>query len=537
MRLEYVQEPTLPALAWCAEIDLASGRCQLRHGRSVHTEADWFVEGAWDAPFPDGGFWSADYFLGSGGRVVDGGLSFTTASHTLERLHWIRVGVRYLVSNSLVAILAATADELDPKYPYYEADLMSFVRGPERARRSIPTRAGRRVHLLNVATLNMDTGGRVLEERRAPPRSPFTDFVSYRAELARIVTSLARNAGDPARQRTYRPLATVSSGYDSTACAVLAREAGCRDAVTFTSARPGRSQGDDSGERVAAVLGLEVATFDRTDYLRRQDMPEAEFLATGTGGEDVVMCALEPALGGRMLLTGFLGDTVWGMPSDRRRLDEYAMTYPAGASLAEFRLRVDFLHLPLPQLQHALLGRVQAISRRPEMLPWTLGTAYDRPIPRRIAEEAGVPRESFGQEKKAVTQPFYWNESLAEVLSGTSMEHFDSLTGAWPLFPRRRDRWRFAMGRLMHLATLRILWRRQALARRLGWPVPPDLPVSARFRQPLSRNVFGVHWGCATIAGRYLALAPGAPSLSEGAPSLPGTVGDAAGDLEVGNQG
>jgi hypothetical protein len=35
------------------------------------------------------------------------------------------------------------------------------------------------------------------------------------------------------------------------------------------------------------------------------------------------------------------------------------------------------------------------------MAPWRLGVLYDRPIPRRIAEEAGVPREYFGQKKMA----------------------------------------------------------------------------------------------------------------------------------------
>jgi hypothetical protein len=33
------------------------------------------------------------------------------------------------------------------------------------------------------------------------------------------------------------------------------------------------------------------------------------------------------------------------------------------------------------------------------MAPWRLRNGYDRPIPRRIAEEAGVPRPAFGQSK------------------------------------------------------------------------------------------------------------------------------------------
>ena len=34
---------------------------------------------------------------------------------------------------------------------------------------------------------------------------------------------------------------------------------------------------------------------------------------------------------------------------------------------------------------------------------WRLNNDYDRPIPRRLAEEAGLPRDSFGQKKMATT--------------------------------------------------------------------------------------------------------------------------------------
>ncbi len=40
-----------------------------------------------------------------------------------------------------------------------------------------------------------------------------------------------------------------------------------------------------------------------------------------------------------------------------------------------------------------------AITRSEEMGPWTLGVSYDRPIARRLAEEAGVSRALFGQRK------------------------------------------------------------------------------------------------------------------------------------------
>jgi hypothetical protein len=41
------------------------------------------------------------------------------------------------------------------------------------------------------------------------------------------------------------------------------------------------------------------------------------------------------------------------------------------------------------------------ITESPELRPWGLENTYDRPIPRRIAEQAGVPRDLFGQVKTA----------------------------------------------------------------------------------------------------------------------------------------
>ena len=44
---------------------------------------------------------------------------------------------------------------------------------------------------------------------------------------------------------------------------------------------------------------------------------------------------------------------------------------------------------------------VRDITTSAEMRPWSIGGDYDRPIPRRALEEAGVPRELFGQIKYA----------------------------------------------------------------------------------------------------------------------------------------
>ena len=39
---------------------------------------------------------------------------------------------------------------------------------------------------------------------------------------------------------------------------------------------------------------------------------------------------------------------------------------------------------------------IEYLACSDEMAPWSLGNDYDRPIPRRIVEEAGIPRALFG---------------------------------------------------------------------------------------------------------------------------------------------
>ena len=60
----------------------------------------------------------------------------------------------------------------------------------------------------------------------------------------------------------------------------------------------------------------------------------------------------------------------------------------ASDSLGEFRLRAGFVHYPLPYVGALHGPAIHAITHSAEMRPWKLGTGYyDRPIPRRIAEE------------------------------------------------------------------------------------------------------------------------------------------------------
>ena len=84
------------------------------------------------------------------------------------------------------------------------------------------------------------------------------------------------------RSSLSRTAIPSTSGYDSPTCAVLARAAGCTEAITFTSARGDFAEREDSGHRVANHLGLSCTERDPKAYLSRDDCPEAEFVALRT---------------------------------------------------------------------------------------------------------------------------------------------------------------------------------------------------------------------------------------------------------------
>src|SRR5256885_910422 len=98
---------------------------------------------------------------------------------------------------------------------------------------------------------------------------------------------------------------------------------------------------------VAERLGLEVLEFDREQY-REQEGSEFEFLATGNGGEDMVMAPLAGLFSGRLVFTGFYG-LIW----DRINPDmgpDLLKSDASGCSLEEFRLRAGFIHFPIPYI-------------------------------------------------------------------------------------------------------------------------------------------------------------------------------------------
>ena len=530
MELRSRCNPGLPRLAWCARVNRGVDQVTVEHGPWVEVQPQFFFEGAWSGPFEAAALYEATAVLGSGGMLHGDDVVFIPSSHTLERLYSVRLPDAVLVSNSLVYLLAVLGDALDPAYIEYEADFLSILKGYHRARRSIPTRARRKVTLHYHARLRV---GRDLAARDEPPPPlpRFPDYRSYVSHLEQIARDCVENARDRRRTVQYAPLASVSTGYDSPACAVVARACGCDSAVTFARARmelnaSDPSDADDGGEAIAERLGMAVEVFDRSSYLERSDHPEAEFLATGNGGDDVIMSVLADRLPGTVFFTGFRGDTIWGFSAQAEQDSAHFRSKdPSGASLGEFRLRLGFIHAPLPVLTMPRHGDILAISQSPEMAPWRLGNDYDRPIPRRLVESSGVSREAFGQEKKAITQPFWVTRDNTSMFSGSSWKAIEQFSHE--LGRRNRESLLHRVRRGWAFLCLSAVWRGGVLAERLDIRFSVRLPMGLRLLT--SETGYKFHWAVSLLYDRYssstLGPAGAAESFELGSP-LPGAVRD-----------
>jgi len=496
LRFEFVACPTLPRLGWCAQLREGGAVARVYHGPWVETCDGWFVEGAWTGDFERGALDDARFNVGTGGVLRADRAVFCSPSDLIERLYSVRVGSELYLSNSLVFLLAMTEDEPDPVFPfYYHAMRAHFMDGIHRKRKTIPTRSGRRVALHDHCQVAVGPDLRVerIEKPAFPRPASYGDYVGL---LEGVLAEVLENAASPQRRHArYTGLATVSGGYDSNALAVLLAKLGVREALTFFDRAPGR----DSGAEVARRLGLTVHEYDRYGFQTRPGLDESEFFA-GARGSDVVLAVCEEPLVGKLLVIGRHGDVVFGM-SPRKRLPDLQTLrdfVTSGTTMIEFRLRVGFLNFN-PLYTAALhVSALHEISRSEEMKPWRVGGAYDRPIPRRILEEAGIPRGLFGN-CKAATAAVHLR--TARALTPASRADFEAYRSAMP----RASWWREKLEQ--RLVKLRSRLRKASLAESL-------IPVPRRYERLIEMD-YGMHWGHARVRPRY---AEAVAARSQGAP-------------------
>ncbi len=384
------------------------------HGPDVETGAHGFCEAAWDSAFEDFDFDRTGAFFGSGARLRDGRLLFVSSHSTMDRLHDIRTPHGWQVSNSLACLAAASDGRPDPWYPWYYEDFHSICDGLDAYATTLNLSSGP-VRL--TYWRNLDWDGRTLDVVDKPPQAgDFDDYASYLGFLESTLARLADNMRSTARRFAIEPISTASSGYDALSVTVLTRAIGTRDVVCAVEDRLGY---DDSAVSMVGALGMNAITVSRNDW-RESQLDPAPFIVGDACGRDVWIAPIASRLSRRALFTGSHGDRAWSTREIAPgRLSRSPHTGAAGLSLGEYRIGAGFVHCPLPYLGIDAIESIRSISNSPSMAPWRLGGSYDRPIPRRIIETAGIERTSFGQRKTATAVHLFRLQEFERLFAGT----------------------------------------------------------------------------------------------------------------------
>jgi hypothetical protein len=330
---------------------------------------------------------------------------------------------------------------------------------------------------------------------------PFGDYQAYKSLLLDGMRRLFENLADPSRKRTFRPVVSLSTGYDSTAAAALARAAGCSETLAFVDERSHDPEGD-SGAANARLLGMECTEYSRWAYIQLDAQAEAEF-AYGAANAMPSLASAEDQVRGCVLLNGDFGDTIW-VPKAARvssHLSRTWLRYALGMTQIEFRLRVGYQGIAVPCIGARRNRAVHDISVSEEMRPWSVGGGYDRPIPRRIAEEAGLPRDRFGI-RKAATGHSHLNDSSR--FSAQSLNDYCGFVKARHAeIPRRVYRYWRARARWHHFVLKTLGHRDRRYVR--------STPLRRRFSfilnaRPIATTwdyMFTFQWGVASMRSRY----------------------------------
>ncbi|MGY1802942.1 hypothetical protein ACI78T_06650 [Blastococcus sp. SYSU D00922] len=390
--IEVRRRDDIPRLAWAVRVDLDSGNALATIGPWVESRPDAIFEGAWCGDVLEADFSNSYSFTGSGAIIRGDDIVIVSPCHTIEAVYSVRGSRSLHFSNSIAFLLQEAGASLDLNYLDYEADALSISKGLGLYRRTWPLAEGREMGVHYYCNLVVSPKGGIREESKPKP-SPMTSFLEYRQFLSDVVAAVHQNATDARRAHQYHPLVFCSNGYDSSTCAALGREIACDEAVVFESKNKSRS---DSGRRV--VEALNYSTIHEMEELAYRERRDAHlFVATGELGTSIYFAAAADELQGKLVLSGVHGDKMWDRAA-RVNDQIYRSPYPDTAR-KEFRLCTGYTMLAPAFLTVGRMQDIVSISNSADMTPWTLNNDYDRPIPRRIVEEAGVPRNLFGQHK------------------------------------------------------------------------------------------------------------------------------------------
>ena len=390
----------LPPLAWVASIE--KGKTMVLCGNRVEFFENCFVSGAWSGNFEDKLFEKSDWFCGTGGKIDCEKIIFSTPTHVTEGLYLSKCDKQKLViSNSLYLLMADLNYHMDPDYQGYEIDLSTITLGINDYKKEIivldenDNSAIIKIFYYRNIVINNDN---VWNETVKPSVVPFADFNDYYSRLQDSMIQLQIKANHPKRKYKYGITSTVSRGYDAPCCAVIAKKIGAKTAVTFDSTG---KYAQDSGVEIAKTLGFENIVERSADFYKNSnDFIEAYYLCTGELGASISFSAFSQDFKNNIVFTGERGDSIWNC-SDQNRNNSLCFKTASLSHLgmSEKHLWDGSITVPMPLFGATAWESIYDISNSEEMAPWRLNNDYDRPIPRRICEQAGLKRTDFGISK------------------------------------------------------------------------------------------------------------------------------------------
>lgn len=419
------REDALPTLAWLCEIH--DDTYSFIIGPGVESGLDYIVEGVWDDDFIKGEFGNSEYLYGSGAYLdKDGFCVFSPprlCTDYLFVLHDRKRGISW-VSNSFNFIFARCDIDLNGGfYKKFRIRLNSSTNlesslGADRGSPLITENESYVMYRAMYHNFTVSADGRINYRMRLPEKLFLASFNDYKNFLHAKAGQILRNGSASERIKPFGAITMLSTGYDSCATSAICAKCGVKEAITLDVVVGGHK---DSGENIADILGL--ACYKALSPLGR-DVPVLkakmasensdllEFIATPGIGDNLAFKNMEPHISGKMVFSGLYGDGCWSRKGNGGGLAHHL---PYMKSRMEFRLRTGYALVPVPAFGAYFPYILSKLNSSEEMRPWSLNNSYDRPIPRRIAEEANVPRELFGM-KKAANNPdiVNWRELFDE---------------------------------------------------------------------------------------------------------------------------
>jgi len=338
----------------------------------------------------------------------------------MDRILFCRFNGYIAASNSLLLLLAYTEASLDDNHDYRDEALSIALKGPSKYNRKFKVVHPRITHFYQIFQENVTIeNGEAGFEPKPREAQFFNSYNDYYRSLVDKLEKVKQNYSSRHRKWPFTPFTTLSTGYDSTAVSCLVKDIGIEacfigsplDGLVFK--RP-----EEQSARIGEKLGFNIHKLDSS---RKNISRDELYFLTGNYPKysksvwsEISLHSMAKTLQKHQspaaIFMGYCGDDVWGDKSgiDPETGDLLHSPPISGSNLAEIRLHTGFITISPAYMFWRNIYQIKNISKSREMDPWRLNNNYDRPIPRRIAEEMGIPREWFGIKKRHITTTYYW---------------------------------------------------------------------------------------------------------------------------------